>query len=332
MKQKEDNIIYLQKKRILVFGGTGFIGGEIVLQLNKGVSYEPVSFSRTRNPICKSFVGDVTSQKDIESAFSYCDYEAVIIACGNKSIANSNDVVAYSENDLSGMVNILNACVNHKVKKIVYLSSAALYRSGFSLSEESPVEVRSFYSFIKQSNENLLYWYSLNKDLRFQIIRCFNVTGKSGFQRLTNDFLSLALRQKKIKIFGTDFETPDGTLIRDYIHVSDVASACIKAVECSGSNIFNIGTGNGFSIRQLLDYISKNYSMSYEIFELQRRKFDSDVLVSDNSKARVLLKWAPKYSLDMIIGEMFDYLYLKKRQVKTLLPLVEKERFMYEEV
>ena len=291
------------KKNILVIGGTGYIGSEVIYQLGKESDICVTSFSRHISDNCSSFIGTMTSLEDLERVFANNTITNTIILGGFKSIAYSQHVPLYAENEIVGLINILNTCVKYNCKKIIFLSSSSIYESGTSISESDSISTKSFYAFIKHTSESLIKWYHKYKYLDYVILRCFNVCGINSLQEKSDDIISLSFARDSIEIYGHDFNTLDGTLIRDYVHVKDVANAILQAINYEKSEIFNIGSGIGYSILEILKIIEESKVQKIEKFFSSRREYDQDCLVADITKAETELQWHPYYELNDIIEE-----------------------------
>ena len=291
------------KNHILVIGGTGYIGSEVVYQLKKNPDICVTSFSRHINENCTSFAGSMASLSDLENVFSQNSITITIILGGFKSIGDSQCVPLYANNEIVGLINILNTCVKYKCKKILFLSSSAVYESGSSISESDSISAKSFYAFIKHTSESLIRWYHKYQYLDYVILRCFNVCGINSLQEKSDDIISLSFARDSVEIYGHDFNTLDGTLIRDYVHVKDVGNAILQAINYEKSEIFNIGSGIGYSILEILKIIEESKVQKIEKFFSSRREYDQDCLVADITKAETELKWHPHYKLNDIIEE-----------------------------
>ena len=225
---------------------------------------------------------------------------------------------------MSGL-NLLEAMKNHGVDKIVFSSSSAVY--GFSeklpVSEDDPKKPVSPYGESKLMFEKILFWYDQIFNIKNVCLRYFNAAGASLDGMIGEDkepstnimpvVMKVALGQTdKFTLFGQDYKTPDGTCIRDYIHVLDLASAHIKAIEYlkkeNKSNYFNIGTGKGYSNKEVLEMVKKVSGVDFKVEMGPRRPGDPDMVYADNSKARKILGWEPKYSdLETIIKTAWNW-------------------------
>lgn len=298
------------KKNILVVGGTGFIGSQVIYQLLQNNEYEVYSFSRHKNSLCSSFVGNVMNKTTLDVVFKSIPIDVCLILYGLKSVADSSQISIYTENDLEGMINILNVCLDNGCTKVVYLSSGVVYQSGIKLTETSPTESNSLYSMLKLTNENLLFWYKQHKNLNYVILRIFNVCGFSSIGKVSNDVISLILNRKKLDVYGIDYDTPDGTLIRDYISVQDVANAIVCAIDYNNSDIINIGSGVGYSVLEIIEIIENIVGIKVELNFLNKREIDQPILIADAAKAIKKLGWKPTKDLVQIIKDTQNGLYL----------------------
>lgn len=282
---------------MLVVGGTGLIGQETVSRLSENThAYKVISFGHHKNFECLSYAGDVTDFDTLELVYKKHCPDVTLIMYGLSSIACSYDSRRYVLNDFFGVLNILRCCEKYGCGKVVYLSSAAVYSGGERISENHEIFPRSFYAKIKISMEKILEMYRVAGILNYVVLRCFNVVGGNGI-RAGRDIISITSREKSVRVFGTSFSTPDGTLIRDYVYIGDVASAVERALEFNGSGTFNIGTGVGYSVLEVISVFQKITGARIEILNEARRSFDPEILVADVSRAERILHWSPEYSL-----------------------------------
>lgn len=292
------------KKNILVIGGTGLIGSEVVKKLSIDKKYKIFCFSHKKSDFCISFAGDVSNLPEIEFIYQNYKINVTLILFGQKSVEYSFNTTFYTKNDFLGLVTILNCCEKYSCNKVIYLSSSAIYKSANSITEKHEIILNSYYSFLKIMSERLLEWYRFSKNIDYVILRCFNVVGFSEDCK-TNDIISLLFKNSYLNVFGKNFATTDGTLVRDYVYVVDVADAIEKAIEYKGSNIFNIGTGVGYSILQIIKNFETITSRKINFTYLPRRSYDQDILVANISKAKAELNWEPSYSLEKIIKTIY---------------------------
>ena len=327
--------------RILITGGTGFIGSHTCISLlSKGYdlfvvdslvnsskkSLEKIKeiFKKDTNDIShnlKFFNGDLKNKEFIDNIFkeSHKDgnpIKGVIHFAGLKAVAESvSKPLLYWNNNVIGSYNLIKSMEENDCRTIVFSSSATVYgnTSEDLLNEDSPLSPTNPYGTTKLSVENLLKDISQNGNWRIAILRYFNPIGahKSGLigenplQKPNNIFpiiINSAFTKEKLKVFGNDWPTKDGTCIRDYIHVMDLAEGHLKSLNYLIENdpqllTLNIGKGRGISVIELIKTFENENNVSVP-FEFDKRR-DGDVcqLVADNGKAKSLLNWTPAKSL-----------------------------------
>ncbi len=238
--------------KIAVIGGAGYIGSHCVLALKDAghdvVVMDNLERGDTRNidataVLC--YTGDIRSREDCEQFFKQHQVDAVILTAALKAVGESMEKPGlYIDNNINGSINVVNAMLAAGVKTLVYSSSAAVYGEPerVPVREDDPTIPTSVYGFTKLECERILDWYQQTTDLKVANLRYFNVVGYDPQGRLTTRepqamnllpiiFEALIEEREQVEIFGTDYDTPDGTCIRDYIHVSDLAHAHVKALE-----------------------------------------------------------------------------------------------------
>ena len=303
--------------RVLVTGGAGYIGSHVVLELyEKG--YEVIVLddlsSGNKDAVdhrAKFINGSTLNNSDIELGLE--NVEAVIHLAAYKAAGESMvDPAKYSHNNLIGSINLLNAVIKHKINKFVFSSTAAVYGHPeyLPVDENHPLAPINYYGFTKLEIERLLQWYSELKEFRFASLRYFNAAGYDINNRL--NFLeknpanlipvtmevASGLRDKMF-VFGNDYDTPDGTGIRDYIHVSDLAKAHVEALNFLQKNNnlkVNLSTGERHSVIDVIKMTNKvsGKEINYEIVE--RRAGDPAELYASSDLAYDTLNWEPKFS------------------------------------
>jgi len=315
--------------KILVTGGAGYIGSHTVAGLLK-VGHEVVGFDNlvyghkeaVKYPLV---IGDLLDEKAVSEVFEKNRFDGVIHFAAYALAGESMEKPAkYFENNLQGGLNLLEAMKAHGVNKIVFSSTCAIY--GFPeklpvVEEESKKPV-SVYGESKSMFEKILQWYDKLFQIKNVCLRYFNAAGASLDGSIGEDHtpethliplvMQVALRQReKQVIFGDDYQTPDGTNIRDYIHVLDLASAHIKALEYlkdGQSSAFNVGTGKGYSVKEIIAMIKKVSGVDFPVEIGPRRPGDPDAVYADNSKIKKVLGWEPKYSdLETIIKTAWNW-------------------------
>ena len=307
-----------EKKIVLVVGGAGYIGSHVVKALrNAGKS--PVVFDNLSSglrenllPRIPFILGDTLKPEQLEPAMKGVGsiiHMAALKAAGESMVKPEK----YAENNISGTINLLNAATAAKVKYFVFSSSAAVYGEPqyLPLDESHPTAPMNFYGHTKLAIENLLRWYSQLKGLRFSSLRYFNAAGYdvdgelNGLEHEPNNLLPIVLetivgRRKKVEVFGTDYDTRDGSCIRDYIHVSDLADAHLKALDYlkheNQDLVINLGTSNGLSVLEIMQIAREVSRQEFNYTLGPRRAGDPAVVLAKAELAAELLGWRPKHS------------------------------------
>lgn len=314
--------------RILVVGGAGYIGSVTTAELlatgHKVTVYDSlISGHAAAVPRDADLVvGDVRDEETLGRVLADHLIEAVIcyggfIAAG-ESMANPG---RYFANNVGGAITLLNTMLDYDVRRFVFSSSAAVYGEPQSvpLTEDAPIRPVNPYGETKAMTEAMLRWYESQCGLRYVALRYFNAAGateKAGEDHrpethLIPVVLQSALGQRRcVPLYGTDYPTPDGTCVRDYIHVSDLATAHIRALRRleDGSGVYNLGNGRGFSNREVIETARRITDRPIEVSEEERRPGDSPVLVASAEKAKAELGWQPKITtLEDIVGSAWRW-------------------------
>ena len=319
--------------KILVTGGAGYIGSHVVLELcNSG--YEVAVLDDLSNGNKESIderaefiLGSTLVKKDVEKALNNieCVIHLAAFKAAGESMANP---IKYSQNNINGTITLLNSMIKKGIKYFVFSSTAAVYGNPkyLPLDEKHPLNPINFYGFTKLEIERILEWYGKLEDLKFANLRYFNAAGHDPNNRINHieknpqNLIPIVMevasgKRKQVKIFGNDYNTKDGTGYRDYIHVTDLASAHIKSIEylLNHSNItLNLATGDSHSVLDVINMTKEisNKNINYEFTE--RREGDLDELYSKSSIAKDLLNWSPNNSsLKSIIQTSWN-IYSKK--------------------
>jgi len=313
-------------KHILVTGGAGYIGSHVVRKLIDN-GYKVSILDSLINghlhsvPKDSTFhkvdLGDLTSLKNIfdENRYDAVMHFAAFIEAG---LSMKKPAEFFANNCINGF-NLLNEMLRHGVKKFVFSSTAAVYGDPVQdlIKENHQLKPVNNYGITKLIFENILEMYKKSYDLQYIALRYFNASGADESGKIGEDhspethLIPLVLKAAlgkidEIKVFGTDYDTPDGTCVRDYIHVNDLADAHVLALnklfESEKSDVFNLGNGKGFSVKQVIDSAKKITGKNINVVESERREGDPAVLVADSTKAKDVLGWIPKYtSIDDII-------------------------------
>lgn len=300
---------------VLVIGGAGYIGSHVVKFLlktgNKVRVFDDMSTGQKINLFKEAeFVkGSILNTKDLDKAMQGID--AVIHLAAKKSVGESMlETEKYSENNLVGTANVLNTMCRHLVKYFIFSSSAAVYGipKVSEITESEPINPINFYGYTKSAIEDLLKWYDKLKGIRFVSLRYFNAVGYDpegrikGLEKNPQNLLPIIMEtamgiRKNMYVYGNDYDTPDGTCVRDYIHVSDLARAHVMALDYlekhDTSEIMNLGTGRGFSVLEMIKMTEKVIGKKINYNIGPRRLGDPASLTSKSTKATELLGWQP---------------------------------------
>ncbi|MBE9167444.1 UDP-glucose 4-epimerase GalE [Pleurocapsales cyanobacterium LEGE 06147] len=312
------------RKKILVTGGAGYIGSHTVKQLGEAgydiVVYDNFSTGSSSAVLYGKFIlGDLSDLQLLSQVFARHRFDAVLHFAASISVPESIAYpLAYYANNTRNTLDLLECCHKFAVERLIFSSTAAVYgETTEPVQESSPTVPVNPYGRSKLMSERIIQDYSQVSNLKYVILRYFNVAGAdlSGeigeSSKKTAHLIKVACdaalgRRSSVSIFGTDYPTPDGTGIRDYIHIQDVARAHIDALaylESNGeSQIFNCGYGQGYSVREILHKVKEISGTDFAIVEAERRAGDPACVIAVADKICQVLGWQPKYnSLDTII-------------------------------
>ena len=317
---------------ILVCGGAGYIGSHAVHALAAaGQEVVVVDNLQTGHAAAvagkAAFVqGDIRDAACLDGIFRRFRIDGVMHFAADSQVGESMvDPLKYFNNNVGGMQSLLEAMVRHGVGRIVFSSSAAVYGEPDSvpISEDAPTRPTNPYGHSKLMMEAMMRWVSVAHGIRYVSLRYFNVAGALADGSIGEDhspeshLIPLVLqvplgRRPHITIFGDDYATPDGTCIRDYIHVTDLASAHILAAEYlmngGENNVFNLGNGVGFTVKEIIDTAEKVVGKPIKCEMAARRAGDPAQLVASSEKAKTVLGWKPKYDdIETIIGSAWNW-------------------------
>ena len=304
---------------ILVTGGAGYIGSHVVRLLcdegYKVIILDNFSLGRRENVDARAVLieGDVLNAADLDKAFAHGIKVVIHFAAWKAAGESMTDPGKFAWNNISGTLFLMNALLKHGVKYFVFSSSAAVYGNPHYLpiDEKHPLNPTNYYGYTKMAIEQNLSWYSKLKGLRFSALRYFNATGYDingkirGKERNPSNLSPVVMEvlsgiRPVLEVFGKDYATPDGTCIRDYIHVNDLASAHLLAMdyimEKDKDLIVNLGTGRGHSVLEVIKTAEEatGKKVNYKIGG--RRAGDTEELVASCELANRLLKWQAEYS------------------------------------
>lgn len=280
---------------ILVTGGSGYIGSHIINLLNSK-RYKTVVLDICKNEDIKPTIfysGDIRNKTDLKNLFESYNIDLVIHCAAKKDVSESIlNPMDYYHTNVEGTRLLLETMKENNVDKIIFSSTAAMYNDGISKETDIP-NPKTPYASSKLTCEDMIRY----SGLKYVIFRFFNVAGhdKKGVM-----LIQRIKQHEKITIYGNDYDTRDGTCIRDYIHVEDIANAHIKAIEYLETNekgLFNLGTNNGYTIKEICDKANIQYEIG------KRRESDVIISIADNTKAKEILGWKPEKTLEDILKE-----------------------------
>lgn len=310
---------------ILVCGGSGYIGSHMVAELLENGEDVVVLDNFQKGHIDallggKLYVGDIRDRKILDKVFKENKIEAVIDFAADSLVGESvENPLKYFENNVGGTVSLLQAMRDYGTKYIVFSSTAATYGEpeNTPILEGDKTFPTNPYGESKLTVEKILKWSDKAYGIKYTALRYFNAAGAHINGKIGEDhnpethlipliFQAALKKREKIYIFGDDYKTPDGTCIRDYVHVSDLASAHLLALKRlrSGneSAIYNLGNGKGFSVKEVVEVTRKVTGLNIEAEIAERRAGDPAILIASSEKAIEELNWHPKFnSLETII-------------------------------
>jgi UDP-glucose 4-epimerase len=313
------------KKKILVTGGAGYIGSHTIKQLGETdydiVVYDNLSTGNAQNiTYGKLTVGDLADREQLDRVFAEHEFDAVIHFAASISVPESVvSPLAYYSNNTANALNLLHCCQKFGVNKFIFSSTAAVYGqpTDHPITEDTIPEPLNPYGSSKLMSERIIRDYALASDLKYVILRYFNVAGAEvggtlGKTQPAHHLIAAACdaalgKRPSMSIFGTDFDTPDGTGIRDYIHIDDLARAHLDALiyldrsNCS-SQILNCGYGQGYSVRQVIEKVKQISGVDFTVIEAERRAGDPACVIAGAERITEILGWKPRYNdLDLIV-------------------------------
>jgi UDP-glucose 4-epimerase len=299
--------------KILVCGGAGYIGSNMTALLARA-GHEPVVFDnfskghRAAVRGTKVVTGDLADRELLVRTLGELGIEAVMHFAAYIEVGESvREPLKYYENNLSNTQNLLSAMQKAGVAKFVFSSTAAVYGmpKRIPVTEDAPKEPINPYGETKLAVEQMCRYQAETGRLRFAALRYFNACGagdggaRGEDHRPESHLIPLIIqaamgRRADIKIYGTDYATPDGTCIRDYIHIDDLCRAhllALKKLDEQAELVYNLGNGQGYSVRQVIDAVKRVSGRDFKVVEVERRPGDAPVLTSDATKARTELGW-----------------------------------------
>lgn len=305
--------------KVLVIGGAGYIGSHVVKEMMKAgheiTVFDNLSSGLIQNLFPKNdfIAGNILYPADLDKAFSK-GFDAFIHLAALKAAGDSMVVPEqYSVNNLTGTINIMNAAIAHNCKKMIFSSSAAIFGAPqyLPIDEKHPKNPENYYGFTKLEIERIMDWYDQLKGLKFAALRYFNAAGYdvdgelTGLEQNPGNLLPRIMEaacgmRKVLQVYGTDYKTRDGTCIRDYVHVTDLARAHVKALdyitEKNESIKVNLGSETGFTVKELLEASRKLTGKEIPSKDVERRPGDPDELTATSAFAKEKLGWKAEVS------------------------------------
>jgi UDP-glucose 4-epimerase len=303
---------------ILICGGAGYIGSHTIRQLQK-VGYEVLVLDNLSRGHLSAIDDvplvqvDILDKPTLDEVFLNNKVDAVMHFAAHSLVGESvTQPDMYYRNNVVGSLNLLEAMHRAGVEHIIFSSTAAVYGEPLQIpiTEDHPAAPTNPYGATKLAVEEMLKWFGQAYGLKYMALRYFNAAGADEAGDIGEDhrpethLIPLVLKAAQdllpgIRVFGTDYPTPDGTCVRDYIHITDLAKAHVRALERlldgGSSDVYNLGNGNGFSVREVIRTAEEVVGRPIPVIEEKRRPGDPAVLVASAYKARRELGWQPRY-------------------------------------
>ncbi len=317
--------------RILVTGGAGYIGGFMAKRLLEDEYEVTVADSLERGSEkaidnrADFIKGNLADSQFLRDLFSSHKFDAIIHFAGYISMGESMEKpYLYFENNSFMALKLLEHARNHAVTKFIFSSSAGVYGNPIKIPipEDHTKKPENPYGESKFMVENILKWYQKIHGVQFAALRYFNASGASldgsmgenhtPETHIIPSAISATLNNKPFNLYGSDYNTSDGTCIRDYIHVLDLVESHVLALKKleheNGALYYNVGTGKGYSNKEVLEMIKKVSGVDFQINNVERRLGDADILVADVNKITSELNFSPKYSdLETIVKSAWEW-------------------------
>ena len=303
-------------KTILIIGGAGYIGSACTkLCCDAGLDVSVIDNLSTgqQDKVDKRSDFEKIDILDRDVLFDYLNgkkFDAVIHFAAHKNASESMEKPEKYNENIDGMANVLDAMVEFDISKIIFSSTAAVYGSPeyLPIDEKHPTNPINYYGETKLICERLIKKYSSDHGISFVCLRYFNVVGDVGLKfkeknahNLFPAILEAISKSQDLEIYGNGYDTKDGTCIRDYIHVEDIANAHLLALDYDKSDIFNLGTNKGYSVINIINEFEKQLGKKIPKQFVQKREGDPAELIADATKANVNLNWKAKKGLEEMV-------------------------------
>ncbi len=317
---------------ILVLGGAGYIGSHAVKMLiDHGEQVVVVDNLETGHQaavhkMAKYYEVDIRDESALEQVFLENKIDAILHFSANSLVGESmQQPIKYFDNNVGGAITLLKLMTKYAVKNIVFSSTAAVYGEPKTvpITEENETQPTSPYGESKLMMEKLFKWSDYAQGIKYVSLRYFNVAGADASgdigeaHGVETHLIPLILqvplgKREAITLFGNDYPTKDGTCIRDYIHVTDLIDAHLKALDYlragNDSGLFNLGSGEGFSVLEILEVARKITGHPIPAIMAERRAGDPSVLIASSQKAESILNWHPKYTqIETIVADAWNW-------------------------
>lgn len=316
---------------ILVTGGAGYIGSHVVKALGEQgetlIVLDNLSTGFREAVIFGELVeGDLADTELLERLFEKYKFEAVFHFAGSIVVSESvRDPLKYYRNNTLNSLNLIEACVKHKTKSFIFSSTAAVYGhpEGGVCSEKTSTNPINPYGHSKFKTETMLLDAANASDLKFVALRYFNVAGADSSGTIGQSFpdathlikvaCEVALgKREELNVYGTNYPTPDGTCIRDYIHIRDLTAAHIQALKYLRAHgkpgVFNCGYGHGVSVLEVIERVKEITGKNFKVAMTERREGDPAMLIANSDLIRKEMGWVPEFDdLDLMIQSAYDW-------------------------
>lgn len=314
--------------RVLVTGGAGYIGSVTVKKLlqegHEVVVFDNLEYGHKESVTCPLVVGDLLDKESFKQLDAYT-FDAVIHFAAYLQVGESmTNPYKYFQNNIIGGLNLLEYMKGHKVPFIVFSSTSAVFGTPkeVPVREDAEKHPESVYGESKYMFEKVLAWYDQIFGIKSVVLRYFNAAGASLDGMLGEDHnpethiipvaISKALKNETFSLFGDDYPTLDGTCVRDYIHVEDLATAHVQALQyverTHQSNDFNLGVGKGYSNKEVIAMVKKVSGVDFPVTIAPKRPGDAAIVYADNAKAKQELGFDPQYSnLETIVKTAWEW-------------------------
>ena len=304
--------------RIIVVGGAGYIGSHVTKSLLEA-GHQPVVVDNLQSGKAENLLpgvpfvhADLRIPETLKGVLNGC--EGLVHLAALKAAGDSmTQPEKYANHNISGTIQLLNAATESGVRFVIFSSTAAVYGDPqyIPMDEEHPTKPSNFYGYTKLVIEELLSWYAQLKGVRFASLRYFNAAGYDldgkikGLESEPNNLLPIVMeavigKRSFVEVFGTDYETQDGSCIRDYIHVDDLADGHVRALEYltreTDNPILNLGTSNGMSVLEILEHTKNLSHANFDVRFGPRRPGDPAIVLAKATRAKTLLGWEAKRS------------------------------------